>query len=458
MAQTDLSLGPLPDPSSETPRRGLLREGGWTFVLTAAALGANLITGIVIARVLGTVGRGQFTAITLPPALVGWLFAMGCSQAASYQQARHPEDGGRILGTWLALLGPLSIVAILAGELLLPVLLAAQSGATLHLAQLYMLTVVPALLAELVYGVLLGDHDFIFYNLTRFGQPALTAVAYLALWRLKQLTLETALLALMIPSLMGLALALSRAVRRHGIARPSRALAGTTLWYGVRAHGTNVSGVLNTRLDLLVVPAFLAASSVGVYTVATTVAGIVLTLAASLSLLVLPMAARQGAAGVRTVVHLARATFLAGSVLAGLVAGLAVVGVRIVYGAPFEAAVPIIWLLMPGTVLYATAEVLRPALYAVNRPLAAAGSYALGVLIAVPALLIFLKPGGLVAAAFISTVSHAAVLVAVLLAYRRVTGVSLWQFAPARSDLVLIRAAWRRLVSRSPHGSPREAP
>jgi O-antigen/teichoic acid export membrane protein len=412
----------------------------------------------VIARVLGTIGRGQFTAITLPPALVGWLFAMGCSQAASYQQARHPEDGGRILGTWLALLGPLSIAALLAGELLLPVLLAAQSGATLHLAQLYMLTVVPALLAELVYGVLLGDHDFLFYNLIRFGQPALTALAYLALWRLKLLRLETALLALMVPSLMGLAIAWSRAVRRHGLARPSRALARTTLWYGIRAHGTNVSGVLNMRLDLLVVPAFLAASSVGVYTVATTVSGVVMTLAASMSLLVLPMAARQGAAGIRTVVRLARATLLAGTVLAGVVAGLASVGVRIVYGAPFEAAFPIILLLLPGTVLYATAEVLRPALYAVNRPLAAAGSYALGVLVAVPALLLFLRPGGLVAAALISTVSHATVLVAILLAYRRITGVSLRQFAPARSDLALIRAAWRRLLSRPPQASPSEAP
>src|SRR2546430_9225784 len=44
-------------------------------------------------------------------------------------------------------------------------------------------------------------------------------------------------------------------VRRHGIARPDAALARRTAWYGIKAHSTNVSFLLNARLDLLLLPA-----------------------------------------------------------------------------------------------------------------------------------------------------------------------------------------------------------
>ena len=42
------------------------------------------------------------------PATISWIFAMGCFQAVSYHQAKHPEDGGRLITSWLVLLVPLS--------------------------------------------------------------------------------------------------------------------------------------------------------------------------------------------------------------------------------------------------------------------------------------------------------------------------------------------------------------
>jgi O-antigen/teichoic acid export membrane protein len=438
-----------PEEGEARLQRRLLKHGSWTLAANAVMLSANVLTGVLIARGLGATGRGQFTAITVPPLLIGWAFAMGCSAATSYHQARHPEDGGALIATWLVLLAPLALVAVVAGHYILRIVLAAQTPATVRLADLYLYTIFCGLLAELIFGVLLGDQDFMFFNAVRAIQPTATALLYLALWATGKFSLETALIGLVVPLLVGLGLATRRALRRHGLSSPSPHLARTTLWYGIRAHGTKVSDILNLRLDLLMLPAFLAAASVGVYAVATTVSGVVVTLSGALSFLVLPIVAREGALAVQTVVRLARATLLL-AVIVGLGMGLlASIGIRLVYGNAFEASVLVVWLLLPGTVLYSCSDILRQALYGVNRPLTAAATYGLGTLVTVPGLLIFLRHGGLIAAALVSTVSYATVFAASLLAYTRVAHVKIRAFVPTFADVSPLIAVLHRLLSRS---------
>ena len=146
---------------------------------------------------------------------------------------------------------------------------------------------------------MLGDQDFRFYNTIRVLQPTLTALAYLALWRLDEFTVGSALLA-HLPRGAAVVRCRDRAYPAPTrLGRPSAALMRSTLWYGARAHGANVGGVVNARLDLLIIPAFLAASSVGLYAVAIAATSVIPIIAGALSALVLPRAARQGAAGSR---------------------------------------------------------------------------------------------------------------------------------------------------------------
>src|SRR2546421_7539907 len=98
-------------------RDGLARETAITFGFSGLILLTNLVTGVIIARDLGPSGRGELAAITNTAAWIGVLFVLGCREAVSYHQARHPEDTGRLLSTWLVLLLPSAGLAILAGEL-----------------------------------------------------------------------------------------------------------------------------------------------------------------------------------------------------------------------------------------------------------------------------------------------------------------------------------------------------
>lgn len=423
----ELGVMNAPDSGPHPPAR-LFKHASQTMVLNSLTLAVTLVSGVLIARVLGTVGRGELTAVLIAPQLLAWLFAMGCLQAIAYHQARLPRDGPRLLTTWLLLLVPLSLLGVATGELVLPRMLAAQSSHTLHLAQLFMWTVIPNIFGELFFGMVLGDEDFLFFNLMRLSQPAGVTLAYAGLWRSGSFTLESALATVAVSCVAVNVIGAVRVLARYPLAAPSPALARRTLWYGIKAHGTKISDLVTLRVDLAFIPAFLAASSVGLYAVAVAVAGVVGSMAESLSFLVLPIAARRGERGTGAVVQLLKATVLIGALLAAVLACLSTFAIAGIFGPSFAGSALIVWLLLPGVVLYAGAGILRQALYAANRPFTAAMTFAVGPLITVPGLILFVPVGGIAAAAIVSTVSYAAVAVAALLAYRRVAHLSLHDF------------------------------
>ncbi len=412
------------------PRAGLARHGALTLVANTLILGLGLVTGMLVARTLGVAGRGQLAAVMTAPQLLGWIFAIGCAPAAAYHLARRPAAGGRLLGTWLVLVVPLGGCALLAGEAILPWLLSAQSPATLHLARVFLLTVVVVPLAELSSGVLLGDHDFAFYNGLRLAQPLATALAYVVLWQLDHLSVMSAVAASACSGAAGTLVATARVLRRHGVRRPSFPLARSTAWYGLRAHGANVAGIVNARLDLLLVPAFLGASSVGLYSVATNVSWVVVAVTGAASALVLPAAARQGPGGTVTVVRSLQGVVVIGAAIAAALGLLASVLVDIVYGAAFDGSVEALRVLLPGCVLAAGSGVVCSGLCACNQPFLAAVAQAAGAAVTVGGLLLFLARGGILAAALVSTASYATTFLVAIVAYRRTVGLAWRELLP----------------------------
>ena len=94
-----------------------------------------------------------------------------------------------------------------------------------------------------------------------------------------------------------LAIGLGRAMRPH---RPGvgRAAPGPqTLWFGVRGQGATVANNVTARLDVAMLPAFVSVSSVGLYSVATSVSLIVYQLSNTFAGLVIPAAAQDPGRG-----------------------------------------------------------------------------------------------------------------------------------------------------------------
>lgn len=394
----------------------------------ASILAVNLITGIVIARALGPAGRGEIAAILLLAQLGVWFFSGGATEAIAYRLARNPSDGAKLIGTWLTIAIPLSLLAIVVAQLVLPVLFSAQTPETIHLGRIYAAIIVVMMLQAVQYGMLLGDHDFTAYNVVRLIQPALIAGIYIALWATGALSVEVALWTNAGATCAAFVVAAARLLQRHGVGRPSRALARETLSYGLRAHMGSIAGLVNARLDLLIVPAFLGAASVGLYSVATNVTSIIITLTATIATIAMPVAARRNKRSARTVIRTMQVVLLIGVAIAVPLAILANVALSVVYGAEFAGAATALRILLPGVVLDAAAMVLWSGLLAANRPMLSSVSAIPAAILTVVGLVLFLKEGGIDVAAIVSTCAYTVVFVISIFLYKHVAELGWRQF------------------------------
>src|SRR5215210_5505265 len=122
--------------------RGLVRAGLVTYLFSGLTLVANLVSGIVTARALGPEGRGVAIALVTITQLAGFLFAVGVAQSLSYFISRRPEDGPRLLTTWLLLLLPLTAVAIAVSQALLTTVFSTDGGEAISLGRWFLFTIV----------------------------------------------------------------------------------------------------------------------------------------------------------------------------------------------------------------------------------------------------------------------------------------------------------------------------
>ncbi len=203
---------------------GLVRAGAVTYLFSAIALGANLVSGIVSARALGPSGRGVTVGLSAVVQLLGFFFAMGAAQSLSYFIARRAEDGPRLFTTWILILLPLSLLGIVAGELLLGAIFSAHNSEAITVGRWFMFTVALVIALEFNSGLLLGAHDFFYFNALRLAQPVMMAASFVVLWALGALTVSTALIAPTVGTAIVLVVGIGRSVRRVGVGPPDMRL------------------------------------------------------------------------------------------------------------------------------------------------------------------------------------------------------------------------------------------
>lgn len=401
----------------------LTRSSAQTLLATGLMLMLNLATGVLVARFLGTAGRGEIAAIVTLGQTLGWAASMGCFQAVVFAVSRRPQSAGSVLSTWMLLAVPLGLAGTLIGELLVGTLFSAQTDEAVWLARLWLLMVPLMPLSEALGGVLVADHRFSSMNAYKLLQAGLPLIVYVALLAADAFTVETVLATHVLVVAVYLAVLLRRVLRAHRLARPSAQIARRGLSFGARAQASNIGVQVNARLDLMIMPALLVASQVGLYAVAVSIATMIVTLAGSLAMIALPVAASGDSRSVERLIRVLHGTAMAGIVLATGVFLLAPQILGFVYSQDFADAAGALRILAPGAVLLAMSNIVVNGLYGQNRPATAGLAQVPGVLITIVGLALFLAPGGIEAAAWISTTAYATSLVFGVWFYRRGAGV-----------------------------------
>ena len=158
-----------------------------------------LVTGSLVARILGPIGRGQLAAIQTWPTVIVLLAALGLPDAVVYFTSRLPLRSGQYLtsASALYLLCALPFAAV--GYWLMPVFLMAQPPDIVSAARWYLaLFIVLQATQGMLLHPLRGRGDFVTWNLLRLLYMTGWLAAIMVVWLSNRTTPESLAVAYLI--------------------------------------------------------------------------------------------------------------------------------------------------------------------------------------------------------------------------------------------------------------------
>ena len=398
--------------ASALRRRGFARSvaqtGGFNFATMAlAGLG-----GIIIARAVGPTVRGEYAAVTVWMGVSLTVGGMGQRAALVYYAAREPLRAREYVATSRAMMIATGMVTLVAGFLLAPVLAHRLPAVTAGYRIAFGSSIVVFVGASLIAS--LQARDLHRWNVVGVIQPAFSLIAIALLWRLRRLTLDAALIVLAATMLLQLVWAYGYC-RRMGLApgRARVALVRPLLAYGAVQIVAEAPGALNAQLDQLVLSQTVLAADLGRYAIAVSISLLPVPLVSAIGNVAFPrLAAQREMTGVTR--KLQRLSLLGGACLAAaMLVPTAVMSywlVPLVFGASYRGAVPLLWILTPGSVFLACGMVTGDLLKGRRQPAVLAWAHGIAAIFTVALLFALLPLVGVYAAAIASTVSYGVAL------------------------------------------------
>lgn len=232
--------------------------------------GLVLLSGVLVARLLGVEGRGHLALLWLVSLILSTLGQLGLPLALTYWIAKAPRLSR---ATVRSLVGPAALQAIVLLGLQAATLqlLVGDEDDSVRLAALFTLPLVPALLArQYALAIVLGQQRFRAFNLIRSLPLALYAVAVLALFVAS--TGNLPVLALTFTAVHVLTGSLSLQHALAGLPRvPSESdpppVRSEMVRFGLKSMFGSTSSLESFQLDQAVVGLFISPAALGLYVV-----------------------------------------------------------------------------------------------------------------------------------------------------------------------------------------------
>ncbi len=324
---------------------GLTRALSLTALTSVVILVVNLGSGIIQARALGPQGRGELTTAMIWPALITGIGCLGLYDSVAYHAAKEQTHQSRVPATAFAIAVPQTLMLVLIGLIILPIVLHGKPPQLLSETRFYLLWIVPLVPLTLIPEMyLLGRLAMRSYNAALLCNAAVSTAMLAALWASHRLTVHSALAASVASWGITAGLCFVTLLRRRDCSwRPSLGLARPLLWFGIRSQIGNIATIaLQQRLDLVLLSVFVSTGALGTYAVAGSAGMVALAFSSVTGIVLYPVFARQTAA----TLPFAMSRFLLVAGVLTLVAGPALLvliplAVPYVFGPAFESARPL---------------------------------------------------------------------------------------------------------------------
>lgn len=409
-----------------------------TMVTNIVLMLSGVGTGSITARLLGVNGRGELASIQLWASLIVTLGVVGLPAAVTYYSSRSPANAGAYYITAITIALLLAIPLMALAYLNLPYLLSSQTDSTIRSAQVYLLFVPPSMIAGLSLAPLQGQTKLLSWNLLRLAASLfwLIGLGLLALGGSASPQLVS-ICSLVVIFMLAALYFWTVLVKTEGPFMVRPALAKPLLSYGVPSSLATIPTQSNLKLDQLLMAALFSPGTLGLYVVAVAWSGALTPLLSAISYVVFPYMSRlhsdehRGAALAR-IMH---GSFLLNLVLAAALALVTPLAVRILFGLAFEPAIPVIYVLIVGSVISSMKSILAESLRGLGLPKAVMVGELIGFGVTGLLLLTLLSTYGLMGAAVISVLGYGVTFVLLMIFSARSLNLTMSQLlVPTRED------------------------
>lgn len=372
------------------------------------ALGINVLTGILSARILGPTGRGEYTAIIVWPMAIASFLAFGVNQAVVFHLGQRSFTLSEMT-TGTSIIGLVqSALSVLIGFAVIPFVLASQSYNVHQLGIVFVLFTPVLIFSMYTANLFQGLQYLARFNLIRTLAPLTYAIGLLALF----FTHRGSLSAVIGSQLAGYGIALGVGLMMvWRFLRPrvqwNRATIPRLLHYGARVQGLSIANYLNQRLDQLVLSLLVIPKELGLYAVAVSLSTAISFIPQAAGIVAFSRGSGQDAEAAKTTAAIAFRTSLIWLTIACLLLfALAPFLIRTLLGAAFDGSIVACRILLPGTVATGLAFVLYNAASAMGRPGLAAYAEGSSILVTVVGLFLLVPRYGYIGAAIVSSVAY----------------------------------------------------
>lgn len=421
------------------------QNSAFTLATQIACYALNFLSGVIIARNLGPAGKGTLTLVVLTHVLLLTVSNLGLAAACSFMIAKRGFSLGQVsLHAMAAALGlglvTFGLTAVVVNFLPVGPISPNQRGYVLLAAGLAPL----ALTTQFLSGALQGAGQIVWLNGLTLAQAIINAAGLALFLLVLRLGLPGGLSAWSVTTistcLLTVFIALWRARRlgsrtARGAMRWNRALASEAFHYGIRAYPSGVVSFLNLRSDQFLLGYLAGAASVGVYSVAVTIAELMLFFPRALAAALLPRITGADSVSARHMAASACRHTMGGALISG--AALVPIGLLIplLFGEVYRPAVVPFLLLLPGLGAYALVPVLSTYISGqLGRPIVTSLFAALSLAIDLLLVLVLAPRLAVAGAALASTLAYAATSIAMVTYFRRLIGASLREMFAIRSE------------------------
>jgi len=419
-AEVELPGGPPPSPYREAVRRlrasSFSRHVAETFGARIAVLGLGVVSTLLVTRILGPAGRGEYAVATALTGTGVQLGNLGLHASNTYNAGRDRRLVPALYSN--SLRASFGACGVGTAAALLLFLLRPELAPVRGWAMVLALAAIPFSLAYLLLRSLqLGVHEVREYNRIDVGTSVLGVALIGAVIAARSVGVESLLACALVVAAASFAWT-AASLRGYvaGKAAPSMALFRTTLRYGTKAYLAALFAYLAQRVDILFLTRIAGSEQTGYYAAATSIATVATLFPIVAGTILFPRLSSMTDPAERwRLTRRVLAVVSAGMVgVCALGVLLAPVAVRLLLGVVFLPAVePLRWL-MPGVLLRSANSILMNHFAAGGMPRITVYSPAAALAVNVALNLLLIPRLGTVGAAVASFAGSAALLAASL--------------------------------------------